>query len=185
MAYEMTRQPVGQLLGQPVAQFTVDTSKRSPRQLVFYSPQMVRLPPLDRMGPQGSMRIERTIKILPVGAISITVRVPFSVERLDDLVDYHDLHFSNGSLTAEVRQLAEDVRRELAPYFIRPVERVAEEEGYPVFCIESSPNMPDGQHFRAESWFNEHRREVASLLMQEANITHLSDQEVLESTDRD
>ena len=49
VAYEMTRQPVRELLGQPVAQFQVDASKRSPRQLFFYRPQMVRLPPIERM----------------------------------------------------------------------------------------------------------------------------------------
>ena len=51
VAYDMTRQPVRELLGQPVAQFVVDASKRSPRQLFFYRPQMVRLPPLERIGP--------------------------------------------------------------------------------------------------------------------------------------
>ena len=45
VAYDMTRQPVRELLGQPVAQFTVDASKRSPRHLIFYKPQKVRLPP--------------------------------------------------------------------------------------------------------------------------------------------
>ncbi|MDD3179925.1 MAG: hypothetical protein PHQ04_06175 [Opitutaceae bacterium] len=35
VAYEMTRQPIRELLGQPVAQFAIDTSKRSPRQLFF------------------------------------------------------------------------------------------------------------------------------------------------------
>ena len=49
VAYEMNRLPV-ELLGQPVAQFVVDASKRSPRQLFFYRPQMVRLPPLERLG---------------------------------------------------------------------------------------------------------------------------------------
>src|SRR5437879_11679034 len=86
MAYEMKRQPVRELLGQPVAQFVVDSSKRSPRHLFFYRPQMVRLPPQERIGPNGPMRMERIIKILPVGAISITVRVPFSVQQIEDLV---------------------------------------------------------------------------------------------------
>src|SRR3982751_1380103 len=90
VAYEMTRQPVRELLGQPVAQFVVDASKRSPRHLFFFRPQMVRLPPLERIGPGGPLRIERVIKILPVGAISITVRVPFVVDRIEDLVGYHD-----------------------------------------------------------------------------------------------
>src|SRR5213595_4054134 len=75
MAYEMTRQPVRELLGQPVAQFVVDSSKRSPRHLFFYRPQMVRLPPLERFGPGGPLRIERVVKLLPVGALSITIRV--------------------------------------------------------------------------------------------------------------
>src|SRR3954451_4943199 len=83
VAYEMTRQPVKELLGQPVAQFVVDASKRSPRQLFFYRPQMVRLPPLERLGPRGPIRLERTIKLLPLGAISITVRVPFAVASLE------------------------------------------------------------------------------------------------------
>src|SRR5579862_8654913 len=107
VAYEMARQPVRELLGQPVAQFVVDASKRSPRHLFFYKPQMVRLPPLERIGPNGAVRVERAIKILPVGAISITVRVPFAVEQVADLVDYHDLQFSNGVLQDEVRRLAE------------------------------------------------------------------------------
>src|SRR5262245_7275199 len=86
VAYGMTREPVKTLLGQPVAQFVVDASKRSPRQLFFYRPQMVRLPPVERFGPRGHLRIERIIKLLPVGAISITVRVPFEVEKIEDLV---------------------------------------------------------------------------------------------------
>src|SRR5207249_9691349 len=98
VAYEMVRRPVRELLGQPVAQFVVDASKRSPRHLFFYRPQMVRLPPLERIGPHGPVRVERVIKLLPVGAISITVRVPFEVRQVEDLVVYHDLQFSNGSL---------------------------------------------------------------------------------------
>src|SRR6266481_7367198 len=93
VAYEMVRRPVRELLGQPVAQFVVDASKRSPRHLFFYRPQMVRLPPLERIGPHGPVRVERIIKLLPVGAISITLRVPFEVRQVEDLVVYHDLQF--------------------------------------------------------------------------------------------
>src|SRR6266850_8222309 len=75
VAYEMKRQPIRELLGQPVAQFSMDASKRSPRHLVFYRPQMVRLPPLERIGPHGPIRLERIVKILPVGAVTITEHV--------------------------------------------------------------------------------------------------------------
>ncbi len=109
VAYDTARKPIRELLGQPVAQFAVDASKRSPRQLFFYKPQMVRLPPMERIGPLGPVRVERVIKLLPVGAISITVRVPFAVEHVEELVAFHDLQFSNGSLHDEVRQLAQEV----------------------------------------------------------------------------
>src|SRR5215475_10744124 len=144
VAYEMVRQPVRELLGHSVAQFVVDASKRSPRHLFFYRPQMVRLAPLERIGPHGPIRVERGIKLLPVGAISITVRVPFAVSQVEDLVEYHDLQFSNGSLHEEVRRLAEEVRQELNPYYIRPVTQLAEEEAYTVFCIDSPLLTVDG-----------------------------------------
>jgi hypothetical protein len=184
VAYDMSRQPIRELLGQTVAQFAVDGSKRSPRHLFFYKPQMVRLPPLERIGPHGPVRLERAVKILPVGAISITVRVPFSVRRIEDLVDYHDLEFSNGVLQEEVRRLAEEIRQELGPHLIRPVKQLAEEEAYTVFCIQSPLATADESPLSAENWLRAQRREVASLLTQEPDIDHLSTQEADESTDR-
>jgi len=184
VAYEMTRTPVRELLGQPVAQFVVDTSKRSPRQPMFYRPQMVRLPPLERIGPHGPVRVERVVKLLPVGAISISVRVPFEVQQAEDLVAYHDLQFSNGSLHEEVRRLAEELRSELASYYVRPVRYLAEEEAYTVFCFESPLRTEEGVALNAESWWRANRRAVASLLTQEPDIDHLSKQEADESTGR-
>src|SRR5215212_4804120 len=94
IAYELLRTPVKTLMGQPVAQFAPDKSKRSPRQVFFHRAQMVRLPPLEPFGPT---RIERSVKVLPVGAISITVRIPFRVEHISELVAFHDMRFSNGA----------------------------------------------------------------------------------------
>src|SRR5205809_302613 len=109
VAYEMARLPVRELLGHPLAQFSVDASKRSPKQLFFYRPQMVRLPPLERIGPRGPLRLERSVKLLPVGAISITVRVSIDVNRIDELVCFHDLQFSDGTyLYDQVRELADE-----------------------------------------------------------------------------
>lgn len=184
VAYEMSRQPVRELLGQQVAQFAVDSSKRNPRHLFFYKPQMVRLPPLERIGPNGAVRVERTIKILPVGAISIMVRVPFAIRRFEDLVDYHDLQFSNGVLQDEVRRLAEEVRRELNPHLVRPVAQLAPEEAYTVFCIHSGLTDAAGKPVNSEAWLQANRREVAALLTQEPDVSHLSKQEAEESTGR-
>lgn len=184
VAYDMDHFPQERLMGQPVAQFVVDSSKRSPRQLFMHRPQMVRLPPWERIGPAGPMRMSRTIKLLPVGAVSITVRVPFQVSRIEDLVSFHDLQFCNGSLHDEVRALAEEVRRELAPHCIRPASNVSEEEAYTVFCLQSPLLLEDGTTMRSEMWLKANRREIAALLTQEPDIDHLSKQESDESTGR-
>ncbi len=184
VAYDMTRQPIRELLGQPVAQFAVDASKRSPKQLFFYKPQMVRLPPMERIGPYGPVRVERAIKLLPVGAISITVRVPFAVNHVEDLVVFHDLQFSNGALHDEMRRLAEEALAELKLFYVRPHPQLIEEEAYTVFCIASPLLALDGARISAESWFQSHRRQVAALLTQEPDLERLSKQESDESTGR-
>jgi hypothetical protein len=184
VAYDTARRPIHTLLGQPVAQFAVDASKRSPRQLFFYKPQMVRLPPMERIGPLGAVRVERVIKLLPVGAISISVRVPFTVNHVEDLVAFHDLQFSNGSLHDEVRRLAQDVVAELGGHLIRPSAQLPEEEAYTVFCLTSPVLNADNEPMNAEQWFHAHRRQVAALLTQEEEPERLSKQEAEESTAR-
>lgn len=184
MAYDTGRRPVHTLLGQPMEQFSMDGNKRSPRQLFFYRPQMVRLPPVERVGPQGAVRIERAVKLLPVGAISITVRVPFELDCIEGLVPFHDLQFSDGSLHDDVRQLAEQIGKELKWHFIRPQPQLSEEEAYTVFCIAAPVPDPAGAPMNAEKWFQANRRQVAALLTQEPESDRLSRQESDESTGR-
>jgi hypothetical protein len=184
LAYDTARKPIPTLLGQPVAQFAVDASKRSPRQLFFYKPQMVRLPPMERIGPLGPVRVERVIKLLPVGAISITVRVPFAVNHFEELVAFHDLEFNNGSLHDEVRRLAQEVAGELKGHLIRPQTQLPEEEAYTVFCIAAPVLNAENEPVNAEQWFQSHRRQIAALLTQEEEAERLSKQEAEESTAR-
>lgn len=184
VAYDTARQPISHLLGQPVEQFSMDGSKRSPRQFFFYRPQMIRLPTIDREGPFGRVRVERAIKLLPVGAISITMRMPFSVSEIEDLVVFHDLKFGDCSLHDEARRLAQEVVAELKTHFIRPQEQLPEEEAYTVFCITAPPTGRDGLPVSAEHWFQAHRRDVAALLTQEPEGGRLSKQESEESTGR-
>ncbi|WCJ58640.1 hypothetical protein NXS98_13050 [Fontisphaera persica] len=182
LAYDINPLALRQLCGQPVADYCVDTSKRSPRYLMLHRPLLVRLTPWERIGPHGPVRLEVTAKLFPVGAMSLSVRVPFAVSDLQELVEYHDLTFTNGDLYTEVRQLAEKIREELKSHFVRPVERLEEEEAYTVFCLESPLCAEDGGKIRAESWLAQHRREVAALLTQEPNEETLSAQEAEEST---
>jgi hypothetical protein len=89
---------------------------------------------------------------------------------------------------------AEEIRRELYPHLLRPVERLADEEAYTVFCItsaldaaaqkESGAAGETPAHVAAEDWLDQHRREIAALLTEEHDVSHLSDQEADESTSR-
>ena len=184
VAYELTREPIPELLGQKVVPFGFDSSRRHPRHHFFYKPQMIRLSPMERVGPHGPVKLERVIKLLPVGAISITVRVPFEVDRIEDLVSYHDLHFDSGSLNMDVRLLAEAVHRELVPYSVHPVPNLVDEEAYTVFCLDAPLRNAEGQPLSAEHWLQMHRRQVAALLTQETDVGLLSKQEAEESTGR-
>ncbi len=184
VAYELTREPIPELLGQKVVPFGFDASRRHPRHHFFFKPQMVRLPTIERIGPGGSVELDRVIKLLPVGAISITVRVPFEVDQIEELVSYHDLHFKDGSLNQDVRLLAEAVHRELAPYSICPVPNLVDEEAYTVFCLDAPLRTADGLPLSAEHWLQTNRRQVAALLTQETDVNLLSKQEAEESTGR-
>jgi len=184
VAYDVACEPVGRLLGQPIVPFVMDTGKRSPKQLFFYQPRMVRLPPWERVGPRGPLRLECVLKLLPVGAISITVRVPFNVARIEELVEFHDLRFAEGALHDEVRRLAEQAVAELRGSLVRPQPQLPEEEAYTVFCLEAPLLTAEGLKIGTESWFQAHRRQVAALLTQEEDVERLSKQEADESTGR-
>jgi hypothetical protein len=135
VAYDISHEPVKTLLGQPVEQFKVDQGKRAPKQMVC-RPQMARLPPTEKLGPHGPVQIQWMVKLRPVGAISITARVPFEVHTIQELVRYHDLKLAEGSLSDEAGKLADQVRKELAPFLVRPVAHLEDEEAYAVSRLE-------------------------------------------------
>lgn len=184
VAYEMLRQPLSHLLGQPVERYVADVSKHSPQQLFFYRPDMIRLPAVERAGPRGLVSVRRTVKLMPVGAISISVRLPFSVERIEDLVSYYDLKFDGRTVYEEARDLAEKVRLELKAHYVRPVEKIREEEAYTAFCVGSQLLGPDGKPVSGREWLAAHRRQAAALLTRETALDRLSEQEVGETCAR-
>jgi hypothetical protein len=181
IAYDMKRQPIVELLGQSLQNYSIGPSKRSPKQLFFYQPQIAELPVEQRNLNDKVVQIRRSIKVFNVGAISILIRVPFQVEKIEDLVDYHELKFTQGSVEDEAGRLAEQAKRELEPYCLQPVSQLTQVENYTVFCLHDLPRSDDGSSIRSEDWLQTNRREVAGLLAEEANATYLSEQEATES----
>lgn len=182
IAYEMRRFDGEKLLGQSVAQFRVDHSKRSPKQIFFYRPQMVRLAPMEKIGPRGAIRLDWVAKLLPIGVISLTLRLPFEVDSLEELTAFHDLRFSDGrSIHDEARDLAEQLRVALQPWLIQPRPELSDEEAYTVFCVE---NLDQPDDFDTSKWIEREQRNVAALLTEEFDPTLLSDAECHESTNQ-
>ncbi len=183
LAYDMKRRPVERILSQPARNYFIEPSKRSPRQMFFHRPQVADFPAQTKQLSDGQIvPVKRTVKLFSIGAISIAVRVPFSVSSLEELVAYHDLKFADGSLEQDIHELAEAVRRDLEPYCIRPVPTITQSEAYTVFCLNSLPQTNDGESPSAEQWLKANRRQVAALLTQEEDAADLSEQEMAEST---
>jgi hypothetical protein len=182
IAYDIKNEPVEKVLGQPTKDYLVGPSKRIPKQMFFYRPRVAEFAPEMRALRTGqTLEIKKSVKIFGVGAMTIQIRVPFVVDRLEDLVGYHDLKFAERGLDDEVAEFAESVRKDLAPYCVRPVPALMQAEAYTVFCLACLPGV-EGQGVRAEDWLTANRRRVAALLMQEDNTEALSEQEVSEST---
>ncbi len=184
LAYDMRRQRVPCILGQPVQEYVVGPSKPAPKQGFFYRPQMVTLPSRTYESSIGSLEVSLTVKVFSVGAISIQVRMPFEVSSLEELVKYYDLSLAGKSMEAEIVSVAEQVLRELEPYLVRPVPVLDAGEDYTIFCIYQLPAAEDARSRRTEDWLMDNRRAVAALLTQEQDATKLSDQEAAESTER-
>jgi len=184
LAYDTKRQRIPAILGQEVQDYLVGPSKPGPKQGFFYRPQMVTLPPRMYQSSVGPLEVSIAVKIYNVGAVSIQVRTPFEVSSIEELVKYYGLSLAGNSVEVEVVQLAEQVRRELEPYLVRPVPILEPGEDYTVFCIYQLPAVPEGIQRRTEDWLMENRRAVAALLTQESNAGRLSSQEAAESTER-
>jgi hypothetical protein len=194
VAREMARRPIETLLGQRVVQFEAPV-RRGPREQFFYSPQMVVLPGASP-GQGGAARaseggelshLRRCIKLFPVGAISVAIDVPFAVDRLEDLADYHDLRLDGRAIEREALDLANQAVRELGGVLIGPVGTLRDEEAYTIFCVDAEclaarvGSAGAGGLFSAVGWLEANRAAVAGLLNDDDGRL-LSDIEARETT---
>jgi hypothetical protein len=183
LAYDMKRGQLTQLLGQPVEEYSIAPDKRSPKQLFFYRPHMVKLPPQNQQVYGKTVQVQCSIKLFDVGAISIQVQVPFSVNSIADLVKYHSIQLGDRTLDGYIRELADKVLEELRPYCIRPVPSLGPSENYTVFYLKNVPKSAEVPAVSAEQWLMKNRSQVAALLTEETNASDLYGQEANESTE--
>jgi hypothetical protein len=182
IAYDMQRTGLERLLGVTLESYQIHARKRGPRGQSFYRPLMARLPDLQRSVGGVDITMQAAVKVLPVGALSVMVRMPFAVASLKELGQWHDPVFDGGrTLEQWVLETVEKARSELAPYAVRPHEKLPEGESYTVFCLDTnSPGIGDS----AATWLETHRSGVGALLTREPDASALSAQEIAESTSR-
>jgi hypothetical protein len=190
LAYDMTRERVTTLLGRPVTAFTYEPDPRGPREQFFYRPETVVLEEISMLGPRsgagapgggGQVKVERTVKIFAVGAVSIRFSIDFEVDRLEDLAAFHGALLDGQPIWKHARQLAEEVKEELAPYYIQPVAEIRQEEAYTVFCLDAGPVLGA---MDADAWLTANSERVAGLVTQETEGKRLSAQEVADTVGR-
>jgi hypothetical protein len=184
VAYDMKREPVEKIFSIETKEYSILPSKRSPKRMFFYRPRTVTLPAEIREGQKGRIEIRRSVKLFNVGAISIKFHIPFEVERLEELVGYHNMNFAAEGLEEEIRELAEKVKLEVEPYCIRPLQKLNQSEDYTVFCLYELPEEIGGSGKNAEDWLMDNRRAVAAILTEEEDAERLSEQEATESTEQ-
>ena len=182
LAYDMRREPLRKLLGRDVEQYCIEPVKRMPRYMFFYCSQMAKLEPQILKTGAGEVKAQIHLQVFSIGALSIQVRLPFAIDNMAELVGYHDLQLEAQSLEEYVLQLAEEARKELLDYCIRPAETMQRQEAYTVFCMDELPRGAGVEQVSAEDWLNENRRSVAGLLTDERDSDALSRQEAWEST---
>lgn len=179
IAYELRGPLPATLLGQALTEFSMDVSRRQPKHLLFYKPQCFRLPREEFVGPRGPVSLDLTVKLLPIGALSIAASLPFEGRTLEELRHEHEPVFASGALAEEVRRLAERITRELGACAVRPALPALEAEGYTVFCL----RPPAVLRWDARAWLEEERGALAALLTQEP-AERLAEEEIVESTGR-
>jgi hypothetical protein len=158
--------------------FDLGRLKDAPRDFPVFRPVSVQINAMTAEGPHGALRLLPSIKIFTVGAISIKVRVPVTVERLADLADYRDLVLGDGTTLAQkAHELGRRSLERIRAHLDTPVQALAQPEGYTVFCLEA----PVGAGEDAGAWLTRNEREVAALLVGEADPGRLSRQEVGET----
>ncbi len=181
VAYDVERERVRSVLGTPLVPFVLDPTRRLPQMQPTDGVWVANLPPFAVQTPMGPATAACQLKLFAVGAISLTVRVPFRVDGLEALIPFHQVAINNRPLRDHLRELADAIFADLRQAcLVNPVQALVPDEAYSLFFIDGTASaIPD-----AEAWFLTRRAAVAALLTEEEDATALAPSEIEESTDR-
>lgn len=172
VANEIATQDVRQILANPSAPFEPRAAHTFPRDIPLYKALTTEPVRDERLGGQ-CVRI--VVRVYEVGVVSISMHVPFQVDRLEELRPYHRPVLESGrTLDDLARGLCAEVCESLRSTLVRS-SVPSQPEAYNVFCLTELDGAQD-----ASVWFAAHRQEVATLLAEHPD-GNLSEQQVEES----
>lgn len=147
------------------------------------APKYVRLPDsllvtVDRRTLEtnlGTLTMDLTVRLYEVGALAITLRTPFEVPVLRDLVPFTRLLIMRErkaeDLDAFCERIAARIEEDLVPYLRDSVDLRTPPEPYVAFCITDSD-------VSARAYVESRRRDVTALLAADPRPEDISDEEI-------
>lgn len=151
--------------------------RKAPSGTMLFSPLVVELPEQELPEFPGR-RVKPAVKIFSVGALSVSMRLPFEVSSLSELMPLREqLDFEDKGPHLLARKLAEEIAEIAKPGLVRPREQWGRCEDYTVVCITGA----DGLEAGSLKWLESHRAEVAELLIGEGPACELSEPQIEET----
>ncbi|MHB8606407.1 MAG: hypothetical protein ACYDCK_14265 [Thermoplasmatota archaeon] len=137
---EVDLERVGELLHEQPQFEPVEIRKSAPHYVSLPRPLSVQFRPLDVETSRGPARVEMKARIFGIGAVSISLRVPFDVGGLADLIGWGALKVRvDGALVAPetlTRTYFTQIRNGLAGALVEPYPVSTEPEAFTVFAID-------------------------------------------------
>ena len=153
----------------------VPTDRAAPKYAQFPEPLVVTV---DRRALEtnlGPITFDLAVRLYAVGSLAITLRAPFDVPRLRDLMPFAGVRIrtESGEETLEgyCGRIARRIEEDLVPYLRDTYEVTTMPEPYLVYCI-TEPDVP------ARTFVEARRREVTALLASDPRPDDISEEEV-------
>ncbi len=158
------------------AAFTPDADaapiKTAPQYIEFGRPLSFRLGERVLVTDRGAIPVLITARLYAIGAVSVTLRIPFELDTLDDVIRFSHLRLQGGApLKTIPHEIADVFRNTIEPSIIETYPVTIEPEGHLVVVLTETDESA-GRLLETE------RSTLAGILAGETNSARLSREEV-------
>lgn len=158
VANEIDTSRVRRVLSKKAVTLEFELSKSRPRDMSFTKPLEV-VPKISKYKYNGQA-VHGIVRIYDVGAVTVTIRIPFEVKQITDLLPFHNLKLEKDKSIDEIaKALCVRVRDNIKDSLIRPHNEIGKPEAYTVFCIKEI-----AAYKASDQFLEEHQAEIVSLL---------------------